>query len=79
MPDPPRVFTATALRRGQRVLITTADSPDTIEEKQHMVDLLQERFPGVQFTLLCGVTGIAVHGGDDEHRDGRGGHRRRST
>jgi|tagenome__1003787_1003787.scaffolds.fasta_scaffold15729503_2 hypothetical protein len=76
MPEFPRVFYAAHLRRGERVLITTADSPDTIEEKQHMVDLLQERFPGVQFTLLCGVTGIAVHGGDNSDDDGGRGRRR---
>lgn len=78
MPDQPRVFYAAQLRRGQRVLITTADSPDTVEEKQHMVDLLQQRFPGVQFTLLCGVTGIAIHGPDDNHH-GKGGTRRRPS
>jgi hypothetical protein len=39
---------------------------------------LQERFPGVQFTLLCGVTGIAVHGGDNSDDDGGRGGRRRS-
>jgi hypothetical protein len=73
MNDPPRVFTATQLRKGQRVLITTSTTPANEPEREEIVRMLQERFPGVLFTVLCGVSGFAV----TEVEDGTPGRGRR--
>jgi hypothetical protein len=60
-----RVFHAAQVRRGQRVLITTTDAPEMAQDRAEIVEMLQQRFPGVEFTLLCGVSGLVVTSKED--------------
>lgn len=46
------------LRPGDNVLVTLAD--DNPDECSTVLAALRSSFPGVDFTLLSGVTGIAV-------------------
>lgn len=47
------------LRPGDRVLVTLADEPEPDDLKQASADL-KTAFPGVEFVLMAGVSGIAV-------------------
>lgn len=55
-----RIFHAAQVRPGDRVLLTCADDAWPAEQRVQIMDGLQQRFPGVTFTLVNGVTGIAV-------------------
>lgn len=46
------------LRSGDNVLVTMHDESSP-EEARAMIDTLRERFPGVTFTVVSGVSGIA--------------------
>lgn len=47
------------LRPGDRVLVTLVDDPDA-ELANEFADALHDQFPGVEFTIMGGVAGIAV-------------------
>ena len=56
--DPPMVL----LRPGDRVLVAFTDEPGaTVTE--HITSGLRRAFPGVDFTVLTGVSGMAVQSG----------------
>lgn len=55
-----RVFHAAQVKRGDRVLLTCPDQLWSHTERAEIVTGLQERFPGVTFTLVSGVSGVAV-------------------
>ncbi len=46
-------------RPGDKVLVTLAAEPSAAETTE-LVRTLRRTFPGVDFTLLTGVTGLAV-------------------
>jgi hypothetical protein len=46
------------LQPGDRVLIALHQA--TVPRAQQMKDQLEQRFPGVEFTLLAGATAVAV-------------------
>lgn len=53
---------------GDHVLLTTAE--DWSQERiMLMLDSLRDRFPDVEFTLLNGITGIAMYCGEDDETD----------
>lgn len=45
---------------GDRVLLTVAEDTAKYEESQRLLDEIRDRFPGVEFTLVGGVSGVAV-------------------
>lgn len=47
------------LRPGDRVLVALAEDPSEAEAKA-MANELRRAFPGVDFTVLGGVAGLAV-------------------
>lgn len=47
------------LRPGDKVLVTLADDPDE-ETVLTVTRDLRRSFPGVEFTILTGVSGLAV-------------------
>jgi hypothetical protein len=49
------IATATVLKSGDRVLLT-ADDHVVLSDADRLMDTLGERFPGVHFTLVSGVT-----------------------
>jgi hypothetical protein len=55
-----RVFHAAQVRPGDRVLLTCADAEWSHDQRAEIVEGLQQRFPGVTFTVISGVSGIAV-------------------
>jgi hypothetical protein len=65
------VFHAAQVNPGDRVLLTCADNAWPHAEREQIMDGLQQRFPGVTFTLVNGVSGVAVLRGG-EVRDGQG-------
>lgn len=50
---------AIVLRPGDKVLVTFADDP-TPAEADDLARGLKKSFPGVEFTFLTGVTGLAI-------------------
>lgn len=51
------------LRPGDKVLVTIPDDPDPDEAwktTQTVLTALREHFPGVDFLIVSGITGIAV-------------------
>lgn len=73
-----RIFHAAQIRPGDRVLITCADNQWSHAQREEITAGLQQRFPGVVFTLVSGVSGVAVLPGDQPvdpawgRLDGRG-------
>lgn len=59
------VAEALTLRPGDRVLLRFA-SHIPPRDVQHISQGLHERFPGVEFTWLCGVDEIAVQPAGEE-------------
>lgn len=51
---------AAVLRPGDRCLITIADRDVSVDQGEVMRAQLSDRFPGVEFTFMSGVTGLAV-------------------
>lgn len=47
-------------QRGDHVLICLSDPMTSHEHAQHMMRTLTNRFPGVEFTFLAGVSCLAV-------------------
>ncbi|MCP3017290.1 hypothetical protein NGM33_28565 [Nocardiopsis dassonvillei] len=47
------------LRPGDRVLVTLTDEPEP-EDTTNITRDLKTAFPGVEFVLMTGVSGIAV-------------------
>jgi hypothetical protein len=47
------------LRPGDKVLVTLSDDPDP-EHTHAVMRTLRKAFPGVDFTLMAGVSAIAV-------------------
>jgi hypothetical protein len=47
------------IQEGSKILICLNYSPDR-EEAEHMQKSLTERFPGAEFTIVSGVSGIGV-------------------
>lgn len=54
-----RSFAATVLQAGDRVLLTTGDAIEVAFLTTMKVQL-EERFRGVEFTVVAGITDIAV-------------------
>lgn len=52
---------AVALRPGDSCLITLAQQDVDMVQVEDMRAKLIERFPGVEFTFISGVTGLAVY------------------
>lgn len=52
------------LRPGDRVMVALTDDPDP-DEAQGFVEALYEAFPGVEFTVVGGLAGLAVMAGAD--------------
>lgn len=57
--DEPVELETLVLSIGDRVLLTTADQLKP-EEARPIIESLRERFPGIEFTLVGGITGIAI-------------------
>lgn len=53
--QPPMVV----LRPGDRVLLAIADEP-TDEDRKAMLAGLRDSFPGVEFVIATGITGVLV-------------------
>lgn len=53
------------LRPGDRVLLATVHDPDP-DEAQTWMQALAQDFPGIKFTIVGGVAGIAVQSGKGE-------------
>lgn len=51
------------LRRGDRVLVTLTEDPDT-EDAQAYLEELHGSFPGVTFVLMGNVAGLLIQPGD---------------
>ncbi len=47
------------LRPGDKVLVTLADDPSP-EDAHTVMTSLRKSFPGVDFTFLSGVSGLAI-------------------
>lgn len=47
------------LRPGDKVLVTLNDEP-SLEDAQMVLSDLRKSFPGVEFTLLAGISSLAV-------------------
>lgn len=58
-----RVRTATVIKPGDHVLLTTIEPFG--QDLAKMRDALLERFPGVEFTFVAGVTDIAIDRQDE--------------
>lgn len=52
------------LRPGDRVLLAMTHDPEEPEAQAWMQALSQD-FPGIKFTIVGGVAGIAVHSGKE--------------
>lgn len=48
------------LRPGDKVLVTLADDAPPPETAAAVADALRKHFPGVDFLIATGITGIAV-------------------
>lgn len=59
------IDTATVLRPGDKVLLTVSDEPDD-EACVTVMSELRKAFPGVEFFLVCGVSGVVVQTPDQE-------------
>jgi hypothetical protein len=57
---------AVVLRPGDRVLVVTASHID-VERGARIRDELEQRFPGVKFTIMDGVTALARMGVEVNH------------
>jgi hypothetical protein len=52
------VRTATVIRPGDHVLLTTVEPFH--QDFEGMQEALRARFPGVEFTIVAGITDLAV-------------------
>jgi len=68
-----RVFHAMQVRPGDRVLLTCPDDRWSDAERVKIVEGLQARFPGVAFTIVSGVSGVAVLEQREIKGNGHGG------
>lgn len=59
MSDLPQAPTMILLRPGDRVMVVLVEDPPE-EEALGYAEALQDAFPGVEFVVVGGVTGIAV-------------------
>lgn len=65
-PDLPDFDTATAFKPGDKVLVTMVSDDMTRENADALTTALGQRFPGVDFTIMAGVSGIAVQEKTDD-------------
>lgn len=70
-------FNGLVLNPGDKVLLSTVEQETDPETLRHMGEMFHERFPGVEFTIVHGVSAMAVQspmdwtkiGGNIDHRE----------